>query len=129
MTFRKGVSGNPSGRPKASPRIRRTITELAREHSETALRTLVTVMKSPKSTMTARAIAADRILDRAYGKAPQAIGVVLAPARRPEDLTDAELAAIVAGTIVDGEAQQVEQLALEDASDSGVDVEEIEHTT
>jgi hypothetical protein len=46
-------------------------------------------MKSTKATMTARAIAADRILDRAYGKAPQAVGVISAPSRPIEQLSDA----------------------------------------
>lgn len=55
-------------------------------------------MLDKKSSSTARAIAADRILDRAYGKAPQAVAVVASIAtRRAADLTDDELAAIIAG--------------------------------
>jgi hypothetical protein len=42
-------------------------------------------------------MAADRILDRAYGKAPQAVAVLGAPNKPIEQLTDAELEAIIAG--------------------------------
>src|SRR5262245_10149827 len=64
-------------------------------------------MKSTKATMTARAIAADRILDRAYGKAPQAIGVISAPIRPIEQLSDAELYAIIASAQRDADQTKV----------------------
>src|SRR5262252_6330821 len=123
MVWVKGQSGNPSGKAKANPMLKRTITELAREIAPEALETLKQVMKSPKSTMTAKAIAADRILDRAYGKAPQAVGVVLAPARKASDLTDAELAAIIAGTVEqdDADVRLIEAVAIEDDHTSAGD--------
>src|SRR5262252_3335576 len=97
MPWVKGQSGNPAGGRKAHSKAKRTITELAREIAPKALRTLEKIMDDPKSTSTARAIAADRVLDRAYGKAPQAIGVVVSgQAKKASEYTDAELAAIVA---------------------------------
>jgi len=48
--------------------------------------------------LTARAIAADRLLDRAFGKAPQAVGVMLgASTRKASDYSDDQLAAIIGG--------------------------------
>src|SRR5262245_18838414 len=102
MPWKKGQSGNPSGKRKhLRPALKKTITELARDASPEAIKTLITVMTSEKSTMTARAIAADRILDRAYGKAPQAVAVVGTSTclKRAADMTDDELAAIAAGLI------------------------------
>jgi hypothetical protein len=103
----KGQSGNPSGKAKGHPILRRTITEMARDAAPAAIETLITVMKSSKSTMTARAIAADRILDRAFGKAPQAIGLVAAPNRPVEQLSDAELHAIIASAQRDADGTKL----------------------
>jgi hypothetical protein len=54
----------------------KTITEirsLARSHTRTALNVLVGVMRSKDATAAARVSAANAILDRGWGKAPQAI--------------------------------------------------------
>jgi hypothetical protein len=54
----------------------RTLTEirsLARSHTRTALNVLVGVMRSKDATVAARVSAANAILDRGWGKAPQAI--------------------------------------------------------
>jgi hypothetical protein len=54
----------------------RTLTEirsLARNHTRTALNVLVGVMRSKDATAAARVSAANAILDRGWGKAPQAI--------------------------------------------------------
>ena len=54
----------------------RTITEirsLARSHTRTALNVLVGVMRSKDATAAAKVSAANAILDRGWGKAPQAI--------------------------------------------------------
>jgi hypothetical protein len=54
----------------------RTVTEirsLARSHTRTALNVLVGVMRSKDATAAARVSAANAILDRGWGKAPQAI--------------------------------------------------------
>jgi hypothetical protein len=56
------------------------------------------MMNDPKASASARAIAAARILDSAYAKAPQAIGLSVgsAGARPLADYSDAELSAIIA---------------------------------
>lgn len=49
------------------------IRSLARSHTKTALNVLVGVMRSKDATAAARVSAATAILDRGWGKAPQAI--------------------------------------------------------
>ena len=54
----------------------KTLTEirsLARSHTRTALNVLVGVMRSKDATAAARVSAANAILDRGWGKAPQAM--------------------------------------------------------
>lgn len=64
----KGKSGNPSGRPKELGYLK----ELAQKHTVDAINTLVDVMHNGESGKE-RAFAADKILDRAYGKPSQSI--------------------------------------------------------
>jgi hypothetical protein len=63
----KGVSGNPGGRPKLELSIR----ELAQQHSMEALETLVHVMRTGRRSE--QVVAANAILDRAYGKPTQSV--------------------------------------------------------
>lgn len=67
--WKPGQSGNPNGRPK----IVKEIQELAREHTADALNALVAVVKNPKSPPAARVSAAEALLDRGYGRAPQSL--------------------------------------------------------
>ncbi len=64
-----GQSGNPSGRPK----VVITIRDLARKHGNTAINTLVAICKDKKQPSAARVAAANSLLDRGYGRAPQHI--------------------------------------------------------
>ena len=65
--FKPGQSGNPLGRPKSD----KTIRDLARVHTEDALKTLSAIVKNPKASDTARVQACNAILDRGWGKPVQ----------------------------------------------------------
>ena len=77
--------------------FRRTITELARRHGPRAIHVLAQLMNDQKVPASTRAMAADRILDRAYGRPPQLNTTDAMQFRRACDMTDDELAAIIAG--------------------------------
>jgi hypothetical protein len=66
--FPKEVSGNPSGKPK----IYNDMVKLARSYSNEALDKLVEIMRNKRSPKLALK-AAELLLDRAWGKVPQAI--------------------------------------------------------
>jgi len=65
----KGVSGNPGGRRKEVAEVR----DLARQYTEEAMLTLAKIMRS--SNERAAAAACNIILDRGWGKAPQALAI------------------------------------------------------
>ena len=67
--WQKGQSGNPGGRPKVIGDLQ----EQARQWSGEALDTLREVATSKDAPPSARVSAAVALLDRGYGKPPQAI--------------------------------------------------------
>jgi Family of unknown function (DUF5681) len=67
--FKKGVSGNPSGRSKDA----HTISQLAKAYTQEAIEKLAEIMRTGK-TEQAQVRAAEALLDRGWGKAAQHIG-------------------------------------------------------
>lgn len=67
MTFVKGQSGNPGGRPKAEARVK----ELARAHTDAAIETLVKSLGAESEGT--RVAAAEALLNRGWGKPAQAL--------------------------------------------------------
>lgn len=55
------------------PKTLTEIRSLARSHTRAAINVLVSIMRSKDATPAARVTAANVILDRGWGKAPQAI--------------------------------------------------------
>lgn len=99
MPFVKGKSGNPNGRPKVPVEVR----EMAKAHTEAAIRTLADVMNNESAPPGARVTAAEKLLDRAWGKAEATVNVN--DNRTPRDLSTAELlAALAAHGVVGSEA-------------------------
>ncbi len=106
MTFKKGESGNPSGRPKIVMADGRSLRDLAREHTVAAVETLVRVMKDEEAPHAAQVQAASNILDRGWGKAAQAVeltGAEGGPVQTRIDLTGApdEVVRYLAGRAID----------------------------
>jgi len=67
MPFAPGQSGNPSGRPKVEGRVR----ELARQHTDAAIARLVLALEDDNARTAVAA--AEALLDRGWGRAPQAV--------------------------------------------------------
>ena len=88
--FQKGVSGNPSGRPK----IPEDVKELARGYSREAIQTLAVVMRDNAAPHSARVRAAETLLDRAWGRPETTSNVRISQDVR--DLTTAEILAALA---------------------------------
>ena len=68
-SWKIGQSGNPGGRPTGFAVMR----DLARQKTEKAINTLVSVMDGRKSPPNAQVAAAVALLDRGWGRPPQAM--------------------------------------------------------
>ena len=90
-TFRKGQSGNLNGRPKIIAHVR----DLARQHTEETIGTLVNIMRAYATDPAPAVSAAKELLDRGYGKAPMMVTDSESEFRKAIDLTDDELDAII----------------------------------
>ena len=64
MTWKKGESGNPGGRPKEVAEVR----ELARRHTKKAIATLAEIMLNEDAPAASRVAAANSVLDRGHGR-------------------------------------------------------------
>jgi len=67
------------------------IRSLARSHTETAIKVLAGIMREPDAPAAARVSAAQVLLDRGWGKAPQFNTTDLDDFRKALDLSDDEL--------------------------------------
>ena len=73
MTWKKGQSGNPKGRPPAM--LAKTAKEHAIKQADKAFKALREIVTDKNAPHAARVSAASTILDRAYGKAPQDVTI------------------------------------------------------
>jgi hypothetical protein len=75
------------------------VSELARAHGPRAIEMLAELMNDPKATATARAMAAEKLLDRAYGRLVQITTTDTGESRRFRELSDQELEGIIAAAL------------------------------
>lgn len=88
--FKKGQSGNPSGRPKVLLPDGRSLTDLAKAHTETAVATLGEILIDEDAPHAARIAAANALLDRGWGRAVQIVDATV-KADKASALSDHEL--------------------------------------
>ena len=72
-----GVSGNPGGYSKEKRQAVARVADLAREYTPEAIQTLASIMRDESATRTTRIAAANALLDRAWGRPAQSIGVTV----------------------------------------------------
>ncbi len=90
--FAKGVSGNPTGRPKDLGDLR----EIARTHTSEAVQVLVQIMADASAAPSARVGAASAVLDRGWGRAPQSFEINDASSKVPTSSALTNVADLIA---------------------------------
>src|SRR5688572_8956378 len=76
MSFVKGKSGNPAGRPKGSHSDKtQEMRRLCQTWTETAIQALAAIIINPNSDPKVVVLAARELLDRGHGKAHQQVEV------------------------------------------------------
>src|SRR5262245_13614185 len=91
--FEKGNTIGRHGRRKRDP----TVTQLCRDASPEAVETLIKIMRDERAPHGVRAHCADKIIERAWGKAPAHNTVDIQHNVRAADLSDDQLLRIIAG--------------------------------
>ena len=71
------------------------IKSLARAHTETAINTLSKIMTNETSSDSARVVAAQALLDRGWGKAPQSMDITAKVEEVNKEQKDAAVAAAI----------------------------------
>jgi hypothetical protein len=66
-----GKSLNPGGRKAVDHKV----TELARQHTDDAIRVLAEIALDPKAPKPSRIAAASRLLDQGWGRPPQSVAI------------------------------------------------------
>ena len=103
---RREGAGRPPGSPNALTAMqKRSLSEIACDHTIEALETLVAIMNDGNASAAARISAAIAVLDRGHGRPAQTVAVAPAPSAPDIDLsvlTDEELETVItAFTIID----------------------------
>ena len=120
--WRKGApSPNPSGRP----RVLRDVVEKAREYTVESIETLATIMRDEQQPGATRVAAADKILDRGYGRPTQFVGVddtMDDGMLNVEQMSTRELALLVRRQMIARGASEAEAVAIAASPDDELPV-------
>ena len=98
--MRGGKRPGAGRKPGEVTKAKRELAEMAKDHAEAALDTLVSIHKNSDQPASARVAAASAILDRGYGKPPQSLehtgkdGKDLIPDKSPREIARAFLSVL-----------------------------------